>query len=417
MIRPFAAVLAIVVLATCTGAPSGGDRLYLRAGDAGHSVLVIDAESGALEREVSGALVAPDWSATYEVRADGASTVVSAIDPRTGGVLREGRLGGSYDVPHAYGPGPSGLSPKGRWLALAAPQRRDAGRVVSRFAILETATLTVAGTAELPGDFTFDAIAEDGRTLYLIEHPRPGVTVYLVRAWDIPKAEIFPGVIADPKQTVLVHGVLSAAQAQNVQLMNGVYHTSVPSADGAWLYSLYFSPTEGPFIHALNMTARNAFCILGLPRMAGEHEKRGMWTLAMAPGTTTLYATNAALGAVTEIDTVALKVKRVVRTPPLGAAGSIPGRFPAGGAAISRNGQQLYVVGEQGLLAIETRDLTVRGRFLMDRSLASLAVSAGGTRLYALDTDGTVWKVAATSGEILARVAHVDGAVALLRVE
>src|SRR6266511_386033 len=71
------------------------------------------------------------------------------------------------------------------------------------------------------------------------------------------------------------------------------------SANGQWQFGLYFNPTKGPFIHALNTTQLYAQCILALPdRGAGV---RAMWSMVMdAPGGH-LYVVNGAAGIVTDV--------------------------------------------------------------------------------------------------------------------
>ncbi|MGH2500221.1 MAG: hypothetical protein ACRDF0_09060, partial [Candidatus Limnocylindria bacterium] len=381
----------------------------------GGRIAVLDAASGTPERSFQATVAAPDWSALYRLEPTEDATTISALDVRDGATLRRNTISGSYDFPHAYTAAPSGLSPDGRWLALAGPKTKVPA--TSRFAVLDTATLRPVARIELGGDFSYDALGNDGRSLYLVEHPRPGETVYLVRVWDLERGALLDGVIADPKQRVVVQGVLSAAQARQVQLMNGIYHTSLPSKDGSWLYSLYFSPTEGPFIHALNLRARNAFCILGLPVVAGADLKRSMWALAMAPRGDRLYVANGALGVVAEIDTAALKVLRTSRVDGLGEAGAASTRFPAGGAVVSPDGRQLYVVGERGLLAVDTAKLSVRATHLPDHAIAAVALSPDGKRLYALGAaGGEIWGIDAVSGGALATITTTGSATAILRV-
>ena len=59
-------------------------------------------------------------------------------------------------------------------------------RAKSGFVTVDTRKLAVIRTINLNGDFAYDAISPNGRTLYLIEHfPSTDVLRYRVRAYDL----------------------------------------------------------------------------------------------------------------------------------------------------------------------------------------------------------------------------------------
>ena len=65
----------------------------------------------------------------------------------------------------------SGLSPNGRVLVLTDNvQPTGSLRARSRFAVIDTRTLTVTATITLHGDFSVDALSPQGEMLYLIHH-------------------------------------------------------------------------------------------------------------------------------------------------------------------------------------------------------------------------------------------------------
>ncbi len=195
-------------------------------------------------------------------------------------------------------------------------------------------------------------------------------------------------------------------------LMAGVYHTSVAGKLNGWHFSFYFGRT--PFVHALNVAARYATCILDVPTAAGP-AARGFWTLALTPNGKSLYATNAIQGVITKYDADTLgrsatrELQRVAGTP----SATID---PPTAAAISPDGYRLYVVAEAGILVIDTTTLDLKAHLAGDRALRSLVLTPDGRRLYALSADGTtVWALDAMSGQPLATLA-VPVATSIARV-
>ena len=72
----------------------------------------------------------------------------------------------------AYDATPSGLSADGRTLVLISrgePFRRNR----TRFALVDTKTLRIRRRFTLKGDFSFDALSPDARTMYLIRYLSP----------------------------------------------------------------------------------------------------------------------------------------------------------------------------------------------------------------------------------------------------
>jgi hypothetical protein len=165
---------------------------------------------------------------------------------RYGGVLRARRIDGSFSVPAvAYDGSPSGLSADGKKLVLISPRLRYPRRQTS-FAIVDARRLEVRRIVRLKGDFSFDAISPDGRTMYLIQYDPRNFAKYDVRAYDLAKRRLVPGPIVDPSEPD--------------EVMNGTPVTRTTSTDGRWAYTLYNS-AEHPFVHALDTANRTAICI------------------------------------------------------------------------------------------------------------------------------------------------------------
>jgi hypothetical protein len=351
-------------------------QVYVHDGRA--RLAVMEAASGAIERELPLGTPAPDWSALYVAEPGAGRTRVRAIDPRTGQPLREIALDGAYELPTVRPDGvPGGLSPNGRWLALAA---QDNGHGKSSFIVLDTAFAQPPRTAQLAGNFLFDGLDNNGSALFLIEYFAPDPSVkYQVRFYNLVQGALDP-------QVIVAKGEDPDAP------MTGAFQLSVAAPDGTWLYGLYLNQDHGPFIHALNLTNRFAVCI-DLPTDGKQDtEKQRFWSLAVDARTGSVYAANGALGLVAEVDPGQLNVRRTARLHEASAdrtthasqqAAPPAERLSAGTVALSPNGATLFALAERGLLAIDTADLTLRGRYLEDQQLDGLAISTGGARLYA----------------------------------
>ena len=91
-------------------------------------------------------------------------------------------------------------------------------------------------------------------------------------------------------------------------------------ADGS-VFTLYRGP-DSPFIHALNTTDRWALCI-DLPATGASSEvAAGDWGLAQSADGSSIYAANATLGLVLEIDPVQYEVSPLMSVSRSPGAGS-----------------------------------------------------------------------------------------------
>src|SRR5207245_1006215 len=228
-------------------------------------------------------------------------------------------------------PAPTGLSPNGRWLVLVGPSG-----ATSSFAVIDTGLLKIVAVAEVPGDFTYDAISVDGSSLYLTERIGPDTArtlglnaaySYRVRVYDVPSSKLSETLVVDVKLASQTTENNAATRLDGI--MNGIYQSSVPSRDGQWNFSFYYNPKRGPFIHVLHLNTRSAFCILDLPIVANGYDKRLQWSLALAPSGAMLYASNGALGLVSAIDAATLKVRNSATIAGLPAATAGPSRITA----------------------------------------------------------------------------------------
>jgi len=408
--------VASAILASCaagTGdqpASATNDELVLRTA----SAIQVRDTKGELLHSFGRAVASPDGSVYYAL--DGASSpALQWIEAKTGRTITRLTLPGQFAFADESAPAPTGLSPNGRWLVLVGQSG-----AMSSFAVIDTALLKLAATAEVPGAFTYDAISDDGSSLYLTERigaetaRNLGVNAaysYRVRVYDVPSAKLSETLVVDVKLASQTTENNAATRLDGI--MSGIYQSSVPSRDGQWNFSFYYNPARGPFIHVLHLNSRNAFCILDLPIVPGGYEKRMAWSLALAPSGTTLYAANGALGMVSAIDATTLKVRRTATIAGLLSATTpdAPTR-----SVVSPDGRKLYFPAGHGVALVDTLDFTLRGHFLTDRVVSSLSLSADGRRLYAMSSDGTVWMLNAMTGRQLAEI-PTAGATALLRVQ
>jgi hypothetical protein len=191
----------------------------------------------------------PSGEIRYTATRGGGLTTVKAI--RSGRVLASTRIAGAFGIPAVTSIGAAGgLSPDGRLLVLVQPPQYNGLRTQSRFVVLSTDKLRRVASIVLPGEFGFDAISPDRRTLYVIQHASNRDLVrYVVRAYDLRARTLLPQAIVDKRNAD--------------EVMRGYPLARAATPHGDWVYTLY---TKNPgssltFVHALNAAGRSAFCI------------------------------------------------------------------------------------------------------------------------------------------------------------
>jgi hypothetical protein len=223
-------------------------------------------------------------------RAHGATTV-RALRGRN--VVAAARFSGAYGIPAVTSSGQGGgLSPDGRLLVLGEPTNFQTLRQRSRFLVLAAPGLTRRATIVLDGEFGFDALSPDGRTLYLLQHAHSDdLFRYVVRAYDL-RTKRLSGAIVDKREPD--------------EAMRGVPVARATSARGVWVYTLYDGMGH-PFVHALNTAKPEAFCI-DLPWSGDQYN---IWTMRLqlsADGRQLVLRTPSG-AAVATIDTETLRVR------------------------------------------------------------------------------------------------------------
>jgi hypothetical protein len=426
---PPASLAAPTVTTPTIGARN--EELYVRdAADGPATSLVLLGDSGQRLRDLPLGALSPDWSLVYlaEQRSAGgkASTHVQAIDLHTGQVAHETTIDGAYELPLIGADEmPGGLAPNGQWLTLRKAAGQPAGQ--SQFVVLDAAFARTPRYVKLDvdGPYVFDGIDNSGNALFLIQYvlsPSVRPSRYQVRYYDMVRGTLDPQVVV--------------AKGED-EVMAGTHHSSLAAPGGAWLYSLYINNQHGPFIHALSLKDRFALCI-DLPASGKDDDAKQMfWALASSPDGRRLYAVNGALGLVAKLDISHEGVPEMLRTAELPPAPSAragvgqalsalfapsvaeakPGHGGPGAAALSADGATLFAIGERGLLAIDTSNLTLRGRYLPDISLAGLAIGASSGQIYVVNSAaGTILNVDAASGKLLGELGGVQRPIEVLRV-
>jgi WD40 repeat protein len=375
------------------------------------NVAVIDSRSHTTERTLPLGTPSGDWKHLYSI----SRTTLKDTDPATGATLHELRLPSDYQLPSATLSGlPGGLSQNGRWLAVQAFDTAGSIPSATHLLVLDTTFATSPRRVDLNGNFNFDAISNDGKRLYLIEFVSS--TSYRVRMYRVDQGLMDPTIVFD--------------KSDGSQAMAGVRLAGVASPDGSWLYSIYVREKQSPFIHALSLDGPIAFCI-DLPG-SGYASNGGLdafhWSLALSPDGTRLYAANAATGTVSVINTnTNYFPPRVMRTahvdtgvPASSAlAQNVQAKeFGANGAVLSPDGQTLVTIGSKGINWIDTATLKLRSHALPDWTVWSLALSADGSKLYALSDSGKVAEFSMAGPSLSATFDPGAGLpLALIRVE
>ncbi|HEV7805258.1 MAG TPA: hypothetical protein VGO80_05550 [Solirubrobacteraceae bacterium] len=235
------AIAALALFVPATAAAAGGFPLPVE-----------DSPSGVL---------APAADARYLTVSIAGRTAVLAQSTSSGRVTSRSDLRGRFGVPVvAFDSTAGGISADGATLVLVRA-RNGVPRRQTEFAVMAVKPrLRRRQTVRLPGDFSFDALSPDGRSLYLVNYLSPSdPTKYRVRVYDLTKRRLDPRAVVDPRESP--------------DEMNGIPVTRVAGTGGRWAYTLYDGAGKHPFIHALDTVGRKAVCIdlEGAPFAAGTN--------------------------------------------------------------------------------------------------------------------------------------------------
>lgn len=385
--------------------PTGHDLLF----DATYqSIAVVDADSHQTRRTLPFGVPSPDWSHLY-------STSGSALldsDPSTGATLRTVALPATYQLASEGVSGvPGGLSQNGRWLALESWDASNSTPSATHLLVVDTNGAGAPTRVDLPGWWDIDAVSNDGKRLYLLEYVTGNE--YRVRIFMLDSRTLDPQVVVD--------------KTDPKEAMAGVRLTNVTSPDGQYQYTVYAREKEGAFIHALMLDGPEfAFCLdlpgSGYATNIGEFR----WSLVQNPAGTRLYAVNAAIGSVVELDVGHDQVPTISRSVRIGASATASGwpaqnveakEFGANALAITPDGKTLVAAGRTGLLWIDTSTLKVRRNALTGWTVWTVGLSPDGERLYAIRDNGQIAQIDMATANVITTFSPVYGQpMALLRV-
>ncbi len=397
-------ILTMSVLGACgragaTHPAAGGYRIFLESGFSNgvETVKVLDTGTGTVERELPLGTPASDWSRYYTVTQLSGSARLTALDPASGHTLGQVMVSAGYSLPNIAFQGPTaGISPNGQWLALTSLGQTSGGATVTNFIVGSSSLSDSFTTIHVNGDFVFDALSNDGKSLYLIQKMKDA-NHYQVRLYDVAAGLLTPQVVVDKREPG--------------EPMNGIRGDSAADPTGNYVYTVYIREA-GPFIHALPLDQPLAWCV-DLPSNApNDMEKQFHWALAVSHDGRSVYATNASLGTVAVMTSG--EPPTIVRTAPVALnspSGEGRGRgFVAdadakgpriGGAALSPDGRTLYSVADRGVVAIDTSSLKVRARYLDPWQPDTMRLSSDGKWLYVAEaSESRVWQIDPVTGAV-----------------
>jgi hypothetical protein len=355
----------------CSGqiaSPESDRLLYVQPQGEGGPLGAYDTRSGAKRFVLPAGRSSADgrWHVTASTSRGHTSFVYYAV--------ASGAAAGGFSVPGRYSL--AGLSPNARWFALS---RRARGSTV--LAIVDASRATVVRRLELSGRFEVETVSRDGKRLFLIEHLDSGR--YRIRLLDLRSGRLR----SRPLRGKGEPGVMA-----------GLAWSGVGSPDGRWLLTLYLNTARSvAFVHALDLNAGRPSCIF-LPSTGFDRLKR--YALTLSPDGRRLFAANASVGVVAEIDLATRKVvavTRFARSPfePASRASTLSG-------TVSREGRTLYFTDGRDLWAYDAAYRLVRGPYRLGGALAGYGFGKGDRRIHALRTDGRMLALDAATGRRLA---------------
>ncbi len=195
-------ILTVSILTACgragvTHPAAAGYLIFLEGGfsNGAETVKVLDSGTGTVVRELPIGTPTSDWSRYYIATQLTGSVQLKAIDPASGQTIAQTTLPSGYNLPNIAFQGPTaGLSPNGQWLALTSQTR-----VATNFLVGSSALTDAFKTISVKGDFVFDALSNDGKSLYLIQKMKDP-NHYQVRLYDVSAGFLMPQVVVDKRE-------------------------------------------------------------------------------------------------------------------------------------------------------------------------------------------------------------------------
>ncbi len=368
------------------------DVVTIRQNDIRATTLVArSVATGAVIRELPDGVLLPDRQTILSLGSSGGGTKLTALDRLTGSELRSTTMADGWTFLGSVA-GPIALSGSGKWLALvgSAYNYTDAAgkwTAHSTFAVVDTAFVGSPRIIQLDGNYFVDSISDDGRSLYLIENrPNDRPVTSVLRVYDV------------------ANGTLGDLRGDPLPQMNGLRFDPVRVAGAAYRLVL---GQDAPYLMRLDAEARTARVLrlpTAQPRPAASSnvppgEVSLLWSLVATRDGRTLYAANPAAGVVNEIDVASLTIRRtgkVAAVPTESILASLAHwlvpiadakLLVSSGALLSPDEQTLYLLGEDGISAVDTRSLEALP-FKASGTFSYLSWSSDGHLIYALNAQG-----------------------------
>jgi hypothetical protein len=338
MVGTVGATLVVVAAGACgvnvvdgRGGRPGRDERVLLSSD--RAVLAVATSDGATHR-FAGGVASADRSTVVAARSTPIATAVTAADANTGAPRWTAVVDGVFGVRVVARDGSRAALAPGAGSSTSYPLT---GRATTTLLVVWAKTQQ---RFDLAGNFEPEAFTIDGRGLVLIEYlPAAAPTRYTIRLLDLRTGAV---------------GRIPDKDGNDRQPMRGTARTSVMSPDGRRLYTYYAAPggtlvhgSRFPaFVHVLDLAGRWAHCV-GLAAPFGSHDVG----IGISPDGGTVVVADAQAGAIAELDTQAVGLRRIARIAPVAAT---PGTRPS--VAVGTNA--VYIGAGLGLHAYDRRWLT-----------------------------------------------------------
>jgi hypothetical protein len=347
-------VTAVVLLGAVGAATahdgSAAERLYLTT-DSG--VTVIDPQSGDTDLSLPDALPTGDWSVVIRARAEqGGATVVDAVDPETGSVLRSQRFDAALSV--------RAVSRTGDLVALMPTEPGRGVGGLYRAARRARTTVTLTGldgtpprTLAVDANIEPEAFSSDRSALFVIEYSPPlDPDRYRVARLDLASAHV---------------GDVYTTEKELQGPMRGIARTQALAPDGSRLYTLYTKAGGEAFVHVLSLDDQVANCV-DLPEGFGSVPDA--MAITTSPDGKRVIVVDAAAGRAAELDAARLRVQR---TRP------VRGLEPSRHVTTAATADQVFVASGRAVLALREPTLERSRHWAADTPVQALHVGDDGT--------------------------------------
>lgn len=188
--------------------------------------------------------------------------------------------------------------------------------------------------------------------------------------------------------------------------MSGLAWDGLASPNGRWLLTLYLNTLRNSaFIHTLDLINRYPVCI-DLPSGDGDFNALKHYALALSADGRKVYATNAILGVVAEVNLDELKVTRTVTFDTNAVTPEYDPLSPTARSVLSQDGLTLYFADGTDIWAYNTRSNQVSGPYTIDTQIIGLDVSTNGRQLYVAATEHAPIVLDTANGQVIELLAR-----------